>query len=135
MRAATQLDVLYRRRSAHGIGLDVVELQERALTAASFGPDERAAATVTSPHGASHRGRDVARGPRAWFRRARTLSLGEALAFELVDQERDGAIEDFGGIPRGHRMTQQRLGTPELVMCLARDGQLNPIAFGGERRD
>jgi hypothetical protein len=57
------------------------------------------------------------------------------LAFELVDQERHGAIEDFGGIPRGQRVTQQRLGSPELVVCLARHGQLNPTAFGGERRD
>ena len=135
VRAAAQLDVLDCRRSADGIGLYVVELQERALSAASFGPDERAAAAVTSPHGAPHRCRDVARGSRAWCRRARTIGLGETLAFELVDQERHGAIEDGGGISRGQRVTQQRLGTPELVVGLARDGQLNPIAFGGERRD
>ena len=67
--AATQLDVLFRRRATHGIGLHVVELQERARTAAFFGPDKRAA-TVTSPHGAAHRCRDVARGLRAGFRRA-----------------------------------------------------------------
>ena len=113
----------------------MVELQERALTAASFGPDERAAPTITSPHGAPHRRRDVARGSRAWLRRACAFSLGETLVFELVDQERHGAIENFGGIPRRHDVTQQRLGTPKLVVCLARDGELNPIAFGGERRD
>jgi len=41
----------------------------------------------------------------------------------------------FGSVPRGHYVTQQRLGTPERVVCLARGGEMNPIAFGGERRD
>ena len=106
VRAATQLDVLFRRHSAYGVRLHVVELEERALTAASFGPDERAAPTITSPHGAPHRRRDVARGSRAWRGRACAFSLGETLAFELVDQERHGAIENFGGIPRRHDVTQ-----------------------------
>ena len=57
------------------------------------------------------------------------------MAFELVYQERDGAIEDLGGVPRRHHVTQQRLGLSELVMGLARDGELNPIALRGERRD
>ena len=132
VRAASQLDVLDCRRSADAMGLHVVELQERAFTAASFGPDERATAAVTSPHGAPRRCRDVARGSRTWFRRARTLSLGEALALELLDRKRNGAVEDFGGVSRGHHVTQQRLGTTELVVCLARDGELNPIALRRE---
>ena len=69
---------------------------------------------------------------RTWFRRARTLSLGEALALELLDRKRNGAVEDFGGVSRGYHVTQQRLGTTELVVCLARDGELNPIALRRE---
>ena len=79
----------------------MVELQERAFTATSFGTHERAESTITSPHGAPHSCRDVARGSRTWFRRARTLNLGEALALELVDQERDGAIEVSAPSPEG----------------------------------
>jgi hypothetical protein len=136
VRAAAQLDVLNRRRPAHGMGLHVVKFQERALATTPFGPDERAASTITSSHGAPHRRRDVARAFGGALRgRSGTLSLGEALAFESIDQKRDGAIEDLGRIPRRHRVTQQRLGTPELVVCLARDGELNPIALRGERCD
>ena len=53
-------------------------------------------------------------------RHTRAFSLGEALALELVDQERHRAIEDSGGVPRGHRVTQQCLGPPELS-CVSRE--------------
>ncbi len=97
----------------------MVKLQERALTAASFGPDDAQqppSRRQTARRTAAGMWREnpglgvVTRGRSVWAKRWRR---------ELVDQERCGAIEDFGGIPRGQRVTQQRLGTPELVVCLA----------------
>ena len=135
VRAAAQLDVLHGRLAASRIRLDVVEFEKCRLRAASVIADRRAPTRIPSPDGSPHCCRDVARTLGARFRRARSSRFGEALAFEPLDQERDGAVEDLGRVARRHRVAQQCLGATEPVVRLARDGELNPVALRRDRHD
>ena len=138
MRAAPQLDVRDGRVAAGGIRLHVVELEKRGLAAASLATHERAAAFITSPDLAAHRGGYVARtcvfglGP---CRHPWAGGLGEAPAFEFLDEQRDRAVEDLSSVAGRDGMAKERLRPAKLVVRFTRDGQLNSVTLGCKRRD
>jgi hypothetical protein len=83
----------------------VVELDEVARPAEAPAPgDERAAAPISCRHGPLDLRRNVSRCrlPFVLFRVAAwsgTGRLGELLALRVLDQQRQGALEDLGEIP------------------------------------
>jgi hypothetical protein len=44
-----------------------------------------------------------------------TGRLGELLALRILDQQRQGATDDLGEIPRGHLVAEQRLRLAKLL--------------------
>ena len=84
VRAAPELDVLDRRGTTGGVGLDMVELEEPALGTAPMRSDERALAGIALPHLPLHGGRNVARAA-ATSRPARGCSVVASLARSRSD--------------------------------------------------
>ena len=115
--------------------LDVVELEERALGTAAVRANEGATTLVATPHGAAHGGGNVSRSGRAWPSCAGMLDGGGLGAFEIADEQRERTVDNRRQVAAWDRVTQQILGAAQLVVGQARDGQLNPVAFGRERRE
>jgi hypothetical protein len=140
MCVAPQLDVRDGRLAIRRVWLHVVELEKCGLATASLAAYECAAASVPPPDGTPYLRRDVARPSciyrsRCECRTARTRRFGEAPAFQLLDEPRERAVEDLARIAGGKGVAQKRLRPAKPVVGLARDGELDPIAFGRERRD
>src|SRR4029077_7576056 len=106
--AATQRDVLHGGQSSQGVGPDVMELQECALSASlSVLADEGAPTTIAAPHRALDVARNVARSngvpdlirPGAdttsalRFRGRRELRL-----LDLLEEQAQGALDDGTGV-------------------------------------
>ena len=66
------------------------------------------------------------------FDRARAGGGSEPLPLELVEQQRQRAIENRCRIATWNLMTQQVLHPPELVIGLPVDGELHLESFRGE---
>ena len=136
---AAQRDVLHRRQSTEGIRHDVVELQERALGASlSVLAHVAASAAVPSPCGALNVIRDFTRGregrrlirPGADRSSALRPRRGRELRLlDLLEEQRDGAIEDGARISVRDFAAKQRLKAPQLVVRVLADRELDAIAL------
>lgn len=51
-------------------------------------------------------------------------------AFQMVEEQRQGAIEDLRGVAAGQRVTHQVLHTPQAIVRLMSHGDLDSIALG-----
>ena len=113
MRATSQLDILDACLTAHGVRDYMVELEKPGFGAASFSAGKRAPSVIALPHRASNRGWNAARMHRQGALLARTRSLSTARAFEVLQQQRDRAIDDFRRVPGRYRVPEKRLRPAE----------------------
>src|SRR5580765_1109144 len=105
---AAELDVVHRWFPAGGVGNDVVVLEEAAFAApSSVVSDEGAAALVSRRDRPLYFGGDIARVLRLASALAGPFRRRALLAFQIGDQEREGAIDDFGQISAGDRVPEQ----------------------------
>ncbi|MBI4476124.1 MAG: hypothetical protein HY654_03065 [Acidobacteria bacterium] len=135
MRPAPQLDVRGVRNSACGIRLHVVKLEEPSLGASAVPAHEGTPPVVTPPHVVPDRGRDVPAGGSRLSRGARRRRRGTSMTFQLFQEQRQGPIDDLGGIAVWERVAHEGLHAAQLLMGLARDRELNFVALWGERHD
>jgi hypothetical protein len=131
--SASKFEVLGRRRSTARKGHDVVELQPAGFAASAIRADEGTASFVARPHRASDRGRHMSRHrcdtrPHLWATGGGTPRL-----LELVDEHREGPVDDEGRIAARHRVAQQVAGAVEPGPRLAAQGDFEEVAIGGER--
>jgi hypothetical protein len=132
---APKLDVLGGPHSPACEWNDVVKLEECRFAASALAPFERTATAVARPDGAAHGRRDVtASGGERTRRLPRRLRLRQLRPLEMLEQQRQRAIDDRGGIAVRDRVTQQILRAPELVVRVAADGELHFVPLGAERR-
>jgi len=134
---ASQRDVLHRRQSTEGVRHHMMELQEGPLLASmTVPPDEGAPAPITAPHGTLDLARDVtrrsaARGPiRPGADNARTLRLrcrGELRLLDLLEEKRQGALDDEAGIALRDLTAQEVLEAAQPVVTFLAERELNPV--------
>lgn len=124
-----QLDVRHRSRTAQGVGMPVMELQEAALRAAPAGrTHERAAPQIAQPDRALHLGRDVPGSRCRAGRGAWPLGCGEFLLREVGEERGESTVQDGSFVSRRHGMAEQVLRETELLERVAADRDLDPIA-------
>jgi hypothetical protein len=102
-----------------------MEFQKSSFGASAAWSHERAAPLITLPDDASHRGRDVTRVPRRCVEWTRAIGRRQLLLLQFVDEDGERLIEDLAGIAVWDRVSQQILGTAELIVRLATDGELD----------
>jgi hypothetical protein len=134
--AAQQAKVLDRRSASSRERDDVVEFQEAPLVTppASFG-HECAAPSVTVPDRALDLGRDMSRAGRRLPARMGMLGRREFLLRQVLEQHRQGPLEDRARIAVGNHVSQQFLREPQLLARLLRDGELDLVAVGRKGRN
>ncbi|MBI2246507.1 MAG: hypothetical protein HYU65_00970, partial [Armatimonadetes bacterium] len=136
VRAAAELDVVYRGRATHGIGRDMMELEEAPLsTAAAVAAREGAAPAVSEPHRSLDLGRDVSRAGDKAAASAGVVRGGKLLLGEVLEQRRQRSIEDRRRIPIRDLMAQEVLREPELLVRFGAHRELHLIALGRQRDD
>jgi hypothetical protein len=99
---ATELDVLYHGLAPHAVRVDVMELDEGPLVAAS--PTlayESADTAVTQPHRALNLGRNIATAPSRATTGSRPVRRRELLPDQIFEQRRQRPIDDFRRSPLG----------------------------------
>src|SRR5687767_11355766 len=110
----------------------MVKLEKSALGAPPVLAHERALPIIPPPDLALHGSWNVAGAVGRRSRAARRRRLGASTPFELTQQQRQGAVEDFGGVAARNGVPRQGLHAPQLVMRVARDGELDLVAFRRE---
>jgi hypothetical protein len=107
---ATELDVLYRGFAPHAVRIDMMELDEGPLVAASPAlAHERAGAVVTERRAAPDLGRDVAAAGSRAATRPRRLRRRELLLGQVFEQRRQRPIDDLRQISGGDGVAEQVL--------------------------
>ena len=106
MRTAAELDVLDAGGTAGGVWFDVMELEERALDAATVCADEGAPGLVAPPDGTAHDSGNVSRSGRGKPGCTWMLDRGDLGAFEIVDEHRKRAVDDHRQVAGRNRMAQ-----------------------------
>src|SRR5258706_11621026 len=144
---AAKRDVGDGGRPLHRVGLDVVELQERALRASpSGGGHEGALASVAPPDRALDLPRHMAGGQAGSadflirFRTDRPIwpwpgDRRQLRLLDLLEQYREGAVEDRARIAVGDLAAEKRLQAPQLLVGLLADGELHAITLGSRGLD
>jgi len=132
MGAAPKLEITRRCLSARGKWHHMVIFEKSSFGAPPVWTVECTAPFVAVPHGSLHCGRNVTRILIPAAMRARAYGLADSCALELFEQYRDRSFEDDGRIAVRHHVTQQILSSPQLVVRLAANGELNLVPF---RRD
>src|SRR5450759_86148 len=92
--AAAELQVRACRLSALGERDHVVKFEEPALGATTRRPEKRALTTVALPHLTPDGRRHMARPRHGLARRPRAIGLRQLLALQILQQQRERAIED-----------------------------------------
>ena len=135
VRAAAQLDVLDGGGAAHREWRYVMELEERRLSTPARPSDERAALLIALPHGTPDGRRYVTSRcstvASAWLRRRDT---GKPSSLEIVDQQRQRAIENRADVTIRQRVSGKRLRVAQLFVGLASQRHLQLVVFRRERR-
>jgi hypothetical protein len=114
---------------------NVVKLEPAGLTAPAIGPDENAPAFVARPHLTPDRRRDVTPRGSRHASRPRATRAGAPRALELVDQHRQGAVDDDSRVARRHDVTQQVAGAVEPGPRLGAQRDPEQVPIRGERSD
>src|SRR5215472_1873804 len=134
VRPASELQVVHRRWAPISEWNHVVDFEAATLRATTGGAHERALASITPPHfpayGSWNMPRVLLRGSRD---AARTLRCRKASSFELLEQERQGALEDNRWIAVRDLMPHQVLDPSQLVVHLPAYGDLDFVSLRRER--
>src|SRR3954466_507526 len=120
MSPAPQLHVVGSARTSYGEGRQMMKLQKVSLGAAAFLADESATSLVACPHFPPHRCRNPARTWRHTGGPTRTKGRSRSRAFELLNQQPQRTADDRSSIAAGDGVTQQLLGSAQVVVRLAR---------------
>jgi len=134
--AAPERDVLRRRRAPERVGVEVVVFEESALAAAlSVRSHEPALPIVPPPGHAPGLVRGVPRSVliRPGTDRPRPGRRAGLRPLDLLEEQRDRAIEDGGRIAVRDLATEQRLKPPQLVVRFLADRELDAIALRKRR--
>jgi len=111
VRAAAELDILYRGLAPDPVRVDVMKLDESPLVAPSPAlAHESAGTAVTEPDRTLDLGRDI---PTTGSRAAtgpRPLRLRELFPGQLFQQRRQRPIDDLRQVSRGDGVSEQVLG-------------------------
>lgn len=125
VRATAELDVLGRGCTSRCVRRDVMELEERGFAASASPSDERAAFLIATPNRTPDSRRYVTSRrsglARAWSRRR---YKGKPAPLEIVDQQRQRAIEDRTDVFTRQRMSCKGLRAPQLFVRLSRQRHL-----------
>lgn len=132
VRPAPELKIPNNCRPADRVWLRVMELQEAALRTPPVRAHERALAAIALPHLSLHRSRNVTRSGCGRTSCAWSRTRPELGPLQIGQEQGQRPIEDGGRIAVGNRVTQQILCVAQLVVCLARHGELHFVALGRE---
>jgi hypothetical protein len=134
--AAAKLDVLHRRLAASRERPHVVELDERALTAApAVRALVRARAEIPNPHRTPHGRGYVARIGGGLPSRPWPLGSPELLPSQLGEQRGERTVEDRPVVSRGKGISQHVFGQTKLPERIAGNRQLKLVPILGEGND
>lgn len=132
--AAAQRKIGHGTLTADRIGLDVVDLQEGALTTMpAVRCYECALSGVTLPDGSSDVGRHVARPSGGGADRARLGHRCPLPACNVCQQQLQGPAEDRPRIAIRYLAAQELLRLAQVLVRLAIHSELHAIAFRGQR--
>ncbi len=135
--STAQLDPVGRVPLRPGPGIQVVELEEVARTAATtVRSDERTPTVVSGTDGSLDVRRKVPGGGCALPRSVRTPStrrLREPLPLRVLDQQCERSPEDLCHVAVGKLVTEQRLRLTEPVAKRLASGELDPEPPATER--
>lgn len=110
VRTTQKPDVSDRRLASHAVRVDVMELNERPLIAASPAlAHESAGTTITPPHRALDLGRDITAARRGTATGPRPFRGCELLPGQVFEESRERPIEDLGHVSGGDGVTEQVL--------------------------
>lgn len=135
VRAASELDIGWRRLTAGRMRHHVVKLEKAVFGASPLRAYERTSPLVTSPDLTADRRRNPARslGSASWRSSSgRDRQLG---ALEVLEQQCQRTIEDNGHVTVRNAVPHQILHTPQLVEGLDGRRELHFIACGREWTD
>jgi len=112
----------------------MVDFETATLRATTGSAHERALVSITPPHFPAYRSRNM---PgvliRGGWDAARTLRRRKTCSFELLQQERQGALEDHRWIAARNLMPHQLLDPSQLVVHLPADRDLDLVSLRRER--
>jgi hypothetical protein len=106
VRAAAQLQVVDRSRTAIRERHDMMEFQEPRFPAATVSANKRASASVARPHGTSHISRHMTPARVSRPRRTRPLNVRQFSSLEIFEQERQRSVEDRCWLSARHNMSK-----------------------------
>jgi hypothetical protein len=139
VRAAAQLEILYRARAAGGKWLDVMELQERGLITPPSLSGERTATFVAPPDGAPDGARNSPRTSASWRGLAMALPAPlrgrELRSLCLGYKEGERPIDEGRSVAAWYLVPKQRSRPLELAAGLFTNGDSKQMAGGRQRRD
>ena len=132
--ATAELNIVICRGTPGRIWNDVMELEECGFAAPACAADERAPSLIPLADSPPYSGWYVAPSAttaptcRAW-----RCDAGKPSPLEIVDQERQGAIEDRAKVSIRQRMSCKGLGPPQLFMRFECQRQMQ-LDDGGSRQ-
>ena len=131
MPPASQFDIPHSRLAAHGVGPDVMELQETSFCAAvAIRSYECAPAEVAQPDLTLDLGGNPACSGRHPGRGPRPIGRGELLLRQRSQERGEGPVKYSRVVPRGDRVAQQVLGQLQLLESIAGNRELELVAIG-----
>jgi hypothetical protein len=133
--STAQRQILNTRLASSRIRDDMVELEETRLPAPSVGADERAPAGIALPHEAADVRRHSARVGDGADGGPRRAGLRQPSSLELIDEYRQGSLDNGRRITGRQSMAQQVLSPAELFVRFSADGDPDHVSFRRERRD
>jgi hypothetical protein len=116
VRLAPQLEVVGQRLTSDRVRHDVMKLQEPRLGASAVGADERALTTVARPDLTLHGGGDPTGPTPRLARGLRSRRPCELLPGEVVQEQRQRAIENRGDVAVRDRVPKDVLNLPQFFV-------------------
>jgi hypothetical protein len=129
---ASQFQVVSRRRPAARERHHVVEFEPAGLAASAVRPNEGTPSVIARPHRAPDRRRHVPPGRRHARLRLRATRSGTAGLLEPLEEHRQRAVNDDGGVAAWYDVSQQVAGTVEPGPRLGTQRDLQEVAIRGE---
>ena len=111
----------------------MVEFKKSVFTATTVSPNERTLASITRPNLTLHSRRHVTASVVRSRSIARPLHVRQLPALEILEQQRQRAIEYDSWISVWDQMSEQILNSPELRMCLATNRELHFVTLRRQR--
>jgi len=128
-----KLEILHFCGTASSKRHKVMDLEKTPFGAAALLSGERALSSITGPDLAPDRGGYVSRAGARVSRGSGSGRCGQPRSFQILDEQRQGGVDDCRWISVGDHMAEEILGAPKIVVRLARDGDLILVEFGRKR--